>query len=292
MTRQTPTGMSRRQLIARGSVLAVGGVALLAGCGGPSIPTPTASPTGSIRSQLDEAIGTIANGSDKLGVAIQDLRNGAVYGFNPDYASQSASMAKPMIVLMAQRRARAIGVPLTDEQREQAAQAITVSDNDAADALWTFGGAAPGYDELAGELELPHTHADEARSESWSWTWTTASDQVLLVQRLTEGSPAIADEDRAYLWGLMGQVIDDHAWGVGAPRSETVEVHLKNGWVKFESSDGLWAVNSMGQVDGDGRSYRIAMMTRGSDFDTGRETLDAIGRWVFDILGSGPIEPT
>ncbi|MGC4152038.1 MAG: serine hydrolase [Propionicimonas sp.] len=290
MTRNIP-GISRRQLIVRGSALAVGGAALLAGCGGPSIPTPTASPTGTIRAQLDQAITTIANGSDKLGVAIHDLRNGAAYGFNPGYASQSASMAKPMIVLMAQRRARATGVPLTTEQLEQATKAITQSDNDAADALWTFGGAAPAYDELAGELEMADTHADEARSESWSWTWTTPTDQVLLVQRLNEGSPAISDEDREALWGLMGEVIDEHAWGVGAPRSETVKVHLKNGWVQFQSSDGLWAVNSMGQVDGDDRNYRIAMMTRTADFDTGRETLDAIGRWVFDILGSGPIEP-
>ncbi|MCA0251813.1 MAG: class A beta-lactamase-related serine hydrolase [Actinobacteria bacterium] len=291
MTRQTPTGISRRQLIVRGSALAVGGAALLAGCGGPSIPTPTASPTGTIRAQLDEAIRTIADGSDALGVAIHDLRNGAVYGFNPSYASQSASMAKPMIVLMAQRRARATGTTLTDEQVDQATAAITHSENDPADALYAYAGQGAAYTELAGELELPDTHADEAHLESWSWTWTTPADQVLLVQRLVEGSSAITDEERGFVWNLMGEVIDEHSWGVGAPRSETVKVHLKNGWVKFESSDGLWAVNSMGQVDGDGRSYRIAMMTRTADFDTGRETLDTIGHWVFDILGSGPIEP-
>lgn len=282
---------SRRELLVGGSGLLLGGTALLAGCGGPSIPRPTASPTGSIRAQLDEVITTIAGGSDKLGVALVDLRNGAGYGFNPAYASQSASMAKPMIVLMAQRRARATGVPLTAEQTEQATLAITVSDNDAADALWSFGGVAPAYDELAGELGMADTHADEARSESWSWTWTTPADQVLLVQRIAEGSPAIADEDRAFLWELMGEVIDEQAWGVGAPRSASVAVHLKNGWVQFQSSDGLWAVNSMGQVDGDGRSYRLAIMTRTPDFDTGRETCDEIGRWVYDILGSGMIEP-
>ena len=283
--------LTRRQLIVRGSALAVGGAALLAGCGGPSIPTPSASPTGPIRAQLDEAIRVISQGSDALGVAIHDLRNGAIYGFNPDYASQSASIAKPMIVLMAQRRARATGAPLTAEQLEQASAAITKSDNDAADSLWKYAGAAPAYDELATELALPNTHADVARAESWSWTWTTPSDQALLIQRITEGSPVLDDEDRAFLWEQMGLVIDEHSWGVGAPRSESVKVHLKNGWVKFESSDGLWAVNSIGQVTGDGRDYRIAMMTRTEDFDTGRETLNTIGQWVFDILGSGPIEP-
>lgn len=291
MTPQLPAGISRRQLIVRGSTLALGGVALLAGCGGPAIPTPSVSPTGTIRAQLDEAIATIANGSAALGVTIHDLRNGAVYGYNPDYASQSASMAKPMIVLMAQRRARATGTTLTAEQIEQATAAITQSENDPADALYAFGGQGAAYDELATDLELPNTHADDTHLESWSWTWTTPSDQVLLVQRLVEGSAAITDEEREFVWELMGQVIDEHSWGVGAPRSDSVTVHLKNGWVQFESSDGLWAVNSMGQVDGDDRSYRIAMMTRTADFDTGRETLDAIGRWVFDILGTGPIEP-
>ena len=280
------TGISRREVLLGGSALL-----LLAGCGGPSIPRPTASPSGAIRAQLDEVITTIAAGSDKLGVALHDLRTDETYGFNPGYASQSASIAKLMIVLMAQRRALATGADLTGEQQEQITRAITRSDNDAADALWAYAGAAPAYAELAGELGLADTHPDEKRSESWSWTWTTPADQALLVQALTEGSPAIADRDRLRLWELMGQVVDDQAWGVGAPRSSEVAVHLKNGWVQFQSSDGLWAVNSVGQVTGAGRDYRLAIMTRTPDFDTGRAICDEIGKWVFDILGSGPVEP-
>lgn len=280
------TGISRRQVLVGGSALL-----LLAGCGGPPIPRPTASPTGTIRAQLDEVIGTIAGGSDKLGVALDDLRSGVSYGYNPTYASQSASIAKPMIVLMAQRRARATGTDLTTEQQEQIAKAITRSDNDAADALWAYAGAAPAYAELAAELGMADTHPDENRSESWSWTWTTPADQARLVHAISEGSPAITDRERLRLWELMGQVQDDQAWGVGAPRSSEVTVHLKNGWVQFQSSDGLWAVNSVGHVTGQGRDYRLAIMTRTADFDTGRAICDEIGTWVFDILGSGPVEP-
>jgi len=279
------TSLSRRELLLGGSALL-----LLAGCGGPSIPTPTASPTGSIRSQLDEALRTISGGSQAFGVAIHDLRSGVDYGFNPGYNSQSASIAKPMIVLMAQRQARATGGgALTPEQVELATKAITESDNDSADALWEFGGRSNAYTELAGELAMPETHHDPAR-DFWSWTWTTPSDQVLLLTRLTEGSPAITAEEGAFVWQLMGEVEDAQAWGVGAPRSESVTAHLKNGWVEFESTDGLWAVNSIGQVTGDSRDYRMAIMTRTPDFDTGRETCNAVGQWVFDILGSGPIE--
>ena len=276
--------MSRRQLLLAGSALA------LAGCAGGSIARPTASPTGTIRSQLDQVLTTIADGSDKVGVSLFDLRSKASYGFNPEYASQSASMAKPMIVLMAQSKARADGNGLDAERADQATKAITHSDNDSADALWAYAGGADAYQSLADALKLPNTHRDPGRGD-WSWTWTTPADQVTLVQRLMEGSPAIAAADRTWLWDLMGQVQADQTWGVGTPRSTSVAVHLKNGWVQFKSSDNLWAVNSMGHVAGDGRDYRLAMMTRTADFDTGREICAEIGRQVFSILGSGPVEP-
>ncbi|MGB4891746.1 MAG: serine hydrolase, partial [Propionicimonas sp.] len=263
---------------------------VLAGCTGPAIVRPTASPTGSIRSQLDDVLTIIANGSNKLGVALFDQRSKASYGFNADYASQSASMAKPMIVLMAQATARQSGAGLDAQRAAQATQAITHSDNDSADALWAYAGGADAYQSLAESLKLPNTRRDPGRGD-WSWTWTTPADQVLLVGRLMEGSPAIVEADRQFLWDLMGQVEADQTWGVGTPRSSSVGVHLKNGWVQFKSSDNLWAVNSMGHVSGDGRDYRLAIMTRTADFDTGRETCAEIGRQVFSILGSGPVEP-
>ena len=276
--------LSRRQLLLAGSAL------VLAGCTGPAIVRPTASPTGSIRSQLDDVLTIIANGSNKLGVALFDQRSKASYGFNADYTSQSASMAKPMIVLMAQATARQSGAGLDAQRAAQATQAITHSDNDSADALWAYAGGADAYQSLAESLKLPNTRRDPGRGD-WSWTWTTPADQVLLVGRLMEGSPAIVEADRQFLWDLMGQVEADQTWGVGTPRSSSVGVHLKNGWVQFKSSDNLWAVNSMGHVSGDGRDYRLAIMTRTADFDTGRETCAEIGRQVFSILGSGPVEP-
>jgi hypothetical protein len=68
-----------------------------------------------------------------------------------------------------------------------------------------------------------------------------------------------------------------------------VNVHLKNGWVQFKSSDNLWAVNSMGSVTGDGRDYRLCVMTRVADFPTGRDLTSMVGKWVFSILGSGKL---
>ena len=96
---------SRPVFSRRSGLLAAGGL-LLAGCTSvPNLPAPTASPTGSVRDQLQAALTAISAGTDRLGVALEDLRTGATWDFRGGYAGQSASMAKPMIVSMALRKA-------------------------------------------------------------------------------------------------------------------------------------------------------------------------------------------
>lgn len=280
----------------RSGLLALGGVAVsglaLAGCSSaPTVPTPSVSPAGSVREQLQAVLTVIAKDHDKLGVAVADLRTGATWDFRGDWASQSASMAKPMIVSMALRKARAekLQQPLPAEQAAQAEKAIRNSDNDAADALWTWAGARPAYDALASDLGLRATRSAPER-DFWSWTWTTPDDQRSFLHQLVKGdTKALTDAERSYLLGLMGQVQDDQAWGVGAPRSGSVKVELKNGWVQFQSTDNLWAVNSIGHVAGDGRDYLLTIMNRTPSFELGRAYCDAIGDWVFRVLGSGEL---
>ncbi|MFT4218629.1 MAG: serine hydrolase [Micropruina sp.] len=266
--------------------------AVLAGCSNsPTVPTPTASPTGTIREQLQATLEAIAAGNDKLGVAVEDLRSGAQWDFRGDWASQSASMAKPMLVSMAMRKARAdkLQQPLPPEQAAQAEKAIRNSDNDSAEALWEWTGKRPAYDALASDLGLKDTHSAPER-DFWSWTWTTPNDQRSFLHQLVKGGiKALTDSERTYLLGLMGQVQDDQTWGVGAPHSASVQVQMKNGWVQFQSTDKLWAVNSIGHVSGDGRDYLLTMMTRVATFDLGKAYCNAIGDWVFRILGSGEL---
>lgn len=278
--------ISRRNLLTGAG--AVGLAATLAACTGePNIARPSASPTGSITEQLDQVLTTIADGNSNFGVELRDLVSDGSYSFAGDYTSQSASMAKPMIVAMALRKAREGGAELSAENVEHARKAITESDNDAATALWQYAGYQT-YEPLAAELGMSSTHLDQNKADQWSWTWTTPADQLLLIQTLANGgSSALTDAECQFIYDLMGQVKDDQTWGVGAPRSTQVATHLKNGWVQFKSSDGLWAVNSMGDVKGDGRDYQLCVMTRVPDFDTGRAVTDEVGQWVFDILGSG-----
>ena len=139
---------------------------------------------------------------------------------------------------------------------------------------------------LANELGMRSTRRDPDNA-FWSWTWTTPSDQRLLMDKILHGTPALAEQDRFYLIDLMGKVRSDQAWGVGAPGGDDVTVQLKNGWVQFESTDKLWAVNSMGRVEGEGRNYILALMCRVPTFQLGRRLLDGIGGDVFEVMGAG-----
>jgi hypothetical protein len=276
--------LSRRTLLGGAAA-----TALLAatGCTQTAIPRPSVSPSGAIRDQLNQVMTTIANGNPNFGVFVEDVRTGGTWSFNDGYTSQSASMAKPMIVSMALRKARPADLPadlITD-----AVLAITQSNNDAATALWNYAGYQ-GYTDLAKALGMSHTHLDEGKPDQWSWTWTTPADQVTLVKALQErNSDALTFGEAKFVYDQMGDVIADQTWGVGAPKSASVSVHLKNGWVQFKSTDNLWAVNSMGSVEGDGRNYRMCVMTRLPDFPTGRDTVSEVGKWVFSILGSGTL---
>ncbi len=281
--------------VSRRAVLLGGGVSLLASCARPpvSIISPTEEPTGSVRSQLTKIADVFGRNTDKLGMAVHDLRTGSEWDFQGDYASQSASIAKVMIVAMALRQARESGEPFAYENYTRASKAITVSDNDSADELWALAGERPAYDELAADLGLPDTHSDPGNA-FWSWTWTTPSDQRELVRQLVEGTDALHLEDRTYLLDLMGRVVPSQRWGVGQPstlesNSGKVHVAMKNGWVEFKSSDGLWAVNSIGRVQGEDRDYVATVMCRIETFEKGRRLVDAIGAEIWNVLGRGEL---
>lgn len=277
--------LTRRGLLAGSAALT------LSACAKPPINlvTPSASPSGSVRAQLDAIMAVYGENTPRLGVALRDLRSGADFDFRATYASQSASMAKVMIAAMALRAARAQGREADFETATRISQALVNSDNDSADALWAASGGPAGYDALDRALPLPATtHADPGNT-FWSWTWTTPADQRSLLAALLSGTPALTGDDRRYLLDVMGKTNPKQTWGVGHAKSREVAVAMKNGWVEFTSSDGLWAVNSLGRVHGQGRDYLACFMCRMPSFEAGRRLLDAIGADVFDILGSGTL---
>lgn len=271
-------GVSRR-------VLLVGAGVALAGCAQPSprIIRPTASLTGPVRQRLDAIMATYGRNPYPFGVAIRDLRSNADYDHEASYLSNSASMAKPMIVAMALRASRARGGEMSYANYTRASKAIIVSDNDAADELWAFAGGPDAYQRLANELGMKQTRRDPVK-DFWSWTWTTPADQRLLMDKLLLGTPALRDDDRFYLLDLMSKVVPEQSWGVGHPRSADVRVQMKNGWVQFVTGDGLWAVNSTGHVEGEGRDYVATLMCRTPTFPEGRRFIDGLGADIWAAM--------
>ena len=105
------------------------------------------------------------------------------------------------------------------------------------------------------------------------------------------GTPALTDADRLYELDVMRKTNPSQIWGVGHDRGDAVQVQMKNGWVQFGTGDfaGLWAVNSMGRVLGEGRNYTAAMMCRMPTFEIGKALLDDIGADLFRIMGTGQL---
>ncbi len=116
---------------------------------------------------------------------------------------------------------------------------------------------------------------------------------MLLAKHLANGGSKVLHQRpvQFYVWDLMGQVQDDQTWGIGQPKSASVATHLKNGWVQFQSTDNLWAVNSMGGVEGEGRSYFACVMTRTPDFATGRELTSRSGSGSSRSSAPAPSDP-
>ena len=75
----------------------------------------------------------------------------------------------------------------------------------------------------------------------------------------------------------MSKTNASQTWGIGHPKSDDVDVSMKNGWVQFQSTDNLWAVNSMGHVQG---GFLAAMLD------------DTLGPALAATLARGQFAPT
>nr|WP_237419506.1 serine hydrolase [Kitasatospora sp. SID7827] len=174
---------------------------------------------------------------------------------------------------------RAGGVErLTGAERESARAAIVRSDNASASELYERVGGADGLDAAYRALGLPETTA--GRDGYWGLTTTTAGDRVRLLRRIfTAGDPR-ALPGRAWLAGLMREVVPAQVWGVSAAGATA----LKNGWLP-RTATGLWVVDSLGaRPDG----TLVAVLSDGwPDLAAGVSAVEAAARRAVAAIG-GP----
>jgi beta-lactamase class A len=225
----------------------------------------------------------------RLSVAVRDLATGLSYSYNPGHRPGTASIVKAAIVAALLLKAQREDRDLTASERELAEQAITVSDNDAATALWHRIGGGPGLARAVRKLGLRHT--EPGPGTAWGATTTSASDQVRLMAALTGSDGPLSGEHRRYLLGLMEDVVEEQAWGVSAAAGEGAECALKNGWLPRAADGGAWTVNSVGRVRDGGHDYLIAVLSdRRPSMDAGVEAIEHVTETVTRALAEAAAE--
>jgi hypothetical protein len=210
---------------------------------------------------LGKAMADVSGGAQaKYSVAVLDMKSGksAVYGSG---SFDTASIVKVDILATLLLQAQDKGRQLTTQEKAYAKVMIENSDNTAASALWKDIGRASGLN--AANRRLGLTETTGGSGALWGLTQTTAADQLRLLRVVfgTDSDSVLDDASRAYIQNLMGKVSTYQDWGV--PSASTGDFDVKNGWLQ-RSQTSLWDINSIGRVTYGGRTYLVAVTSKGS----------------------------
>jgi hypothetical protein len=222
--------------------------------------------------------------------AVFNLNDGKTWSLEPDDLQATASIVKVDILATLLAEVRPSGALPSAAVRATAAEMIEESDNDAATKLWDAVGGHSAIKAFDQKLGMEHTSPSSCLDcpgfawPGWGLTTTSAGDQVTLVRSLVSPNRWLSRAQRRWALALMENVVPEERWGVsnGAPAS--VIVALKNGWVPLPS--GLWQIDSIGWVDGQGRDYVAAVLATGNPSERyGIDTVNAIASVLYANLG-------
>jgi beta-lactamase class A len=214
-------------------------------------------------------VSTVAVGVDDPGVGLVCWLDGSGH-------FDSASVVKVIILGALLRKAQDQHRNLTRTETTWAREMITMSDNDAASALWDDVGRSA----LQHFLNLAKmTQTFLGPGGYWGLTQITAYDEVLLLQLLLTKNPVLDTSSRDYVLGLMARVIPAQRWGVPAGAPASLTVHVKNGWLPLPTHG--WCIHSIGVFTGRGGGYSIAVLTQDNpSMGYGIDTIEAIAEVI------------
>ena len=166
-------------------------------------------------------------------------------------------------------------------------QAITVSDNAAAERLWDALGTGPGASHAADrELRAAgdvHTITEARRLRpgftEFGQTFWRLDDQV----RFVAGLGCVPSGRR--LLSLMGRIVPGERWGLG---SAGVPARFKGGWgpgIAPGQGDG-WLERQMGIVTVRGRPLAVTIASADTSHAVATRTLTALARWVVSVVAT------
>lgn len=234
------------------------------------------SDTGSSSAMSDMSVADMsdiaaAGGASDVGVAVLDLQTDQAVSEQGDKPFYSASLSKLILAVDALQQ------QLSDEDRDLIRRALSASDDNAMDVLWTRFDGMDAIGRVAAAAGLTGTHAPDDPSQ-WGEVVITANDVVRLYHHIL-GSPA-RDAVVAALSSAPATAADgfDQAFGLLG----VTGVYAKQGWMYYLPSDVY--LHSAGVLDG---RYAVAVLTTSptGSWTTARESINAVTSAVLAKLG-------
>jgi len=218
-----------------------------------------------------------------VSVRVDDPGHGLGCWFQGARRFDSASVVKVTILAALLRKALDRHRFLTSTEAAEAHAMITVSDNNAASALW----AELGHRYLRHFLNLAQMKQTVLGPGGyWGLTQITAHDEVLLLRLLLHKNRVLDTASRRYALSLMAQVVPSERWGVPAGAPTRLTVHVKNGWLPRATHG--WRIHSIGCFTGRGGGYSIVVLTEDNPtMAYGIRTIEAIARVIHHDLNAG-----
>jgi hypothetical protein len=225
-------------------------------------------------------LSALSRRSSAVGLTVFDRVTGLTCKLHPNWHMDSASVVKVTILSALLRKEHG---NLTAAQKQLATQMITVSDNNAASALW----AETGPTSLQNFLNLAGMRETQLGPDGfWGLTQITAHDEMTLLKLLTSKNSVLSAASCGYVLNLMAHVIPSERWGVPAGAPTNVTVHVKNGWLPQPTHG--WRIHSIGSFSGHGRNYMIVVLTWNNPTMTyGVDTIQAVAEVINHALNPG-----
>lgn len=236
----------------------------------------------SLRALAPEVDEWLAGRAGQVGVAVVVPGARRVYVSDTTPSLGLASVAKVPIMLTLLSQLGPAKPELSAEEWQWLEAMITVSNNEAADALWPLIGGAEGMNNFLRRAHVRGVNPDP--DGYWGESTATAGSLALLLGKLIDGE-LLDEPQQAVALELLTRVeAYDQQWGVRAGLPDDLppetRVGLKDGW--YEWDDGWW-VNSIGFVmPADGRpAYSVAVLTNQQpSFEYGLMTIEVAARLI------------
>ncbi|ONI92497.1 hypothetical protein ALI22I_03615 [Saccharothrix sp. ALI-22-I] len=214
----------------------------------PASPRTAETPAPDLSAAVAQAVGAAA-GVD-LGLAVVDLDTGAAAGHNADTPFRTASLSKLLVAVDMLTSGEVL-----EEDLKRLSRALSLSDDNAMNALWTLHDGMGAIGRVATQAGLAATQAPTDASQ-WGDVEMSANDVAKLYSYILTKLP---DDSRTFIVNALSAAADtaadgfDQAYGLLAPG---IDGYAKQGWMWYLPAD--FYLHTAGVVGG---RYAIAVLS-------------------------------